>query len=153
MIRKLLMHGCPLVIAGLLLAFPTTAADTLRVRDAWIQEGPPTVPVLAGYLTLENPTGRDLRVTNITSPVAERVEIHRSEITEATATMTRIPQLLIPPRTTISFAPGGYHLMIFAVEQPPRAGTKVDLELQLSSGDKLTVQAEVRREPAEPETP
>jgi copper(I)-binding protein len=119
---------------------------SLRVVDAWIQEGPPGIPVLAGYLTLENPTADTLRVMNVSSPIAERVEIHRTDITDMTATMTRVAELPLPPKGRVAFTPGGYHLMIFGVDEPPRAGARVPLELILDTGEKILVQATVRRD-------
>ncbi|MGQ0657818.1 MAG: copper chaperone PCu(A)C [Chromatiales bacterium] len=138
------------VAAGLLMAMPAWATEVLRVTEAWIQEGPPSVPVLAGYLTLENTTNQEVRVTRVTSEIAERVEIHRTEITDTTATMRRIPELTLMPRAKLAFASGGYHLMIFGVGKPPGAGDRVNLELQLGSGDKVKARAEVRRVSAAP---
>ncbi len=124
------------------------AAESARVAEAWIEEGPPDVPVLAGYATIRNPTAQTTRLLNVSSPRAERIEIHRSEITENTATMTRVGELPIPPGGEIRFTPAGYHLLIYGVAPPPAAGEKMPLEFEFDGGRKLAVEAVVRRSEA-----
>ena len=121
------------------------AAESARVAEAWIEEGPPDVPVLAGYATVRNPTAQTARLLNVSSPRADRIEIHRSEITENTATMTRVGELPIPPGGEVRFTAAGYHLMIYGVSPPPAAGEKVPLEFEFDGGRKQTVEATVRR--------
>ncbi|MCG3143762.1 MAG: hypothetical protein HONDAALG_01133 [Gammaproteobacteria bacterium] len=136
------------VIAAAALAGALTlahAAGSVRVAEAWIEEGPPDVPVLAGYATIHNPTAQTARVLNVSSPRAERIEIHRSEITENTVTMTRVDELPIPPGGEIRFTPAGYHLMIYGVAQPPAAGEKLPVEFEFDGARKVTVEAIVRR--------
>lgn len=135
------------IAGGLLGILMTTAsyAASLRIVDAWIEESPPGVPVLAGYVVLENHGPNAVRVTKVRSPKAERVEIHRSEVTDTTATMRRLTELTIPPGGRLAFSPGDYHLMIFGVEPTPQSGSKLPLEVELDSGEKITVQATVRR--------
>ncbi len=138
------------MLVALLVAHTATGADLLRVREAWIQEGPPTVPVLAGYLTVQNTSGREVRLVGVTSEIAERVEIHRTEFSDTTATMRRMTQLTLPPGATLAFTADGYHLMLFGVEKPPVAGAKITLELELASGEIVKTLAEVRRSPEAP---
>ncbi len=136
------------VIAAAALASAYTlaqAAGSVRVTDAWIEEGPPDVPVLAGYATIQNSTAQTVRVLSVSSPRAERIEIHHSEITEDTATMTRVGELPIPPSGEVRFTPAGYHLMIYGVAQPPAAGEKLLVEFEFDGARKLTVEAIVRR--------
>ncbi len=136
------------VFAAAALAVAHTLAHSAEsgwVEDAWIEEGPRDVPVLAGYATIRNPTARTARLLNVSSPRAERIEIHRSEITENTATMTRVGELPIPPGGEIRFTPAGHHLMIYGVAPPPAAGEKLPLVFEFDEGRKLTVQAVVRR--------
>jgi periplasmic copper chaperone A len=146
------------LLSALMLAFaaPGAGAAGLRVVNAWIEEGPPSVPVLAGYLVLENPTAQTVKLVTVRSPLAERIEIHRSDITEATATMTRIKELPLPARSKLAFSPAGYHLMIYGVEESPRAGARMPLELQTADGAIIKVDATVRRvddgDPAMPQT-
>lgn len=127
------------------IAYPLAyAAGSVRVVGAWIEEGPPDVPVLAGYATIQNASSQPAWVLNVSSTRAERIEIHRSEITENTATMTRIGELPIPPGGEIRFTPAGYHLMIYGVAPPPAAGEKLPLKFEFDGDRMVTVEAIVR---------
>ena len=146
-------HLCrPLaLLASLIAVMPAQAAD-LSVTRAWIEEGPPGLTVLAGYLDLENRGDHELTIAEISSTIAERIEIHRTEIDDNTVTMRRIPTLVLAPHSHLDFKPGGYHLMIFGVTQPPHAGQKVRLDVTTGAGDHVLVDAEVRR-PGEEDEP
>lgn len=132
------------IAALLVLLLPAASAAGVRIVDAWVQESPPSVPVQAGYLTLENDSAATIIVTAVRSPLAERVEIHRSDITENTATMTRITELPIPARSKLSFGPGGYHLMIYGTKEAPRAGSRFPLEVTTADGTTIKADAAVR---------
>jgi periplasmic copper chaperone A len=61
--------------------------------------------------------------------------------------MSKLAALPVPARATISFAPGGKHLMIFGLA----AGTKaLPITLGFASGGRITVNAAVRAAGAEP---
>ena len=59
--------------------------------------------------------------------------------------MRRIPKLVLAPHSDLDFKPGGYHLMIFGVTNPPRAGEKVRLDITTDAGDHVLVDADVRK--------
>jgi copper(I)-binding protein len=142
--RRRVRQAC--VLTTLTIAFSLVyGAESARVTDAWIEEGPPGVPVLAGYVLIQNPTAQTARVVKVASPRAERIEIHRTDITENTATMTRVSVLPIPPGGEIRFSPNGYHLMIFGVQEPPGPGEKVPLSFEFDGGSTVAVDAIVRR--------
>ena len=133
----------PTLLWLLAATMPVRAAD-LVVTHAWIEEGPPGLSVLAGYLDLQNRGDRELTIAQISSTIAERIEIHRTEIDENTVTMRRIPTLVLAPHGSLDFKPGGYHLMIFGVARPPHVGEKVRLDITTGAGDHVLVDAEVR---------
>jgi copper(I)-binding protein len=103
---------------------------------------------MAGYVLIQNPTAQAMRVVKVVSPRAERIEIHRTDLTESTATMTRVSVLPIPPGGEVRFSPNGYHLMIFGVQEPPGPGEKIPLTFEFDGGSTVTVDAVVRREEA-----
>lgn len=131
-------------LVSIIAVAPVQAADLL-VSHAWIEEGPPGLTVLAGYLDLANRGDHELTIKQISSTIAERIEIHRTEIEANTVTMRRIPTLVLAPHSHLDFKPGGYHLMIFGVANPPRAGEKVRLDITTDAGNHVLVDADVRK--------
>lgn len=125
-------------------AGPVWADQTLQVEDAWVREGPPTAQVLGGFMTLANGTDRPIRITEISSPDFERIEMHRSVTEDGVAKMVPQPSLTVPAGGDLVLAPGGYHLMLYEPKQPMRAGQRAQFILHIDSGQQIAAQAEVR---------
>lgn len=121
------------------------ADNTIVVRDAWVREAPPGAPVLAAYLTLENPGPKEDKLVAVLCPDFGKIEIHATEIRAGVARMIALDALPIPPHALVKLAPGGFHLMLHQPRRALAAGANVKLELRLGSGTRLTVVAPVRR--------
>lgn len=129
--------------AILLISFAVHAE--LMVHEAWVREAPPTAKMLAGYMTLHNQSDKALDVVAVESPAFGAVEMHRSELHEGVARMVQQDKLTIPAGGSLELAPGGYHLMLMRPVTPLRAGDKVELRMQLSDGNVVTIEAPVRK--------
>lgn len=123
-------------------AFPGTPVE---IHDAWINEAPPTVKVLAGYLNIRNNTEKTVVLTGIESSVFERIEFHLTEMNDGVAKMQKQDEIIIPAHSVFSFSPGEYHLMLFNPEQPVKTGDLVPLEISFSNGEIISITAEVKR--------
>ncbi len=130
-----------IVIAAVSVA--TADQHAAVVHDPWVKEAPPSVRILAAYMTLKNTGDKSQVVTSVSSPVFERVKMHKSEILEGMAQMVHIENLEIPPHGQVEFKPGGHHFMLMGRKQPLRAGDEVSLTLIFSDGSRLTVNTEV----------
>jgi copper(I)-binding protein len=109
------------------------------------QTGPPVVaanvvvtgpaaqaPMAAGYLDISNRSGEDIRITRVSSPEYESVEIHETVVEDDIARMRRIPALEIRNGETAVFERGGKHLMLI---EP--VGTPGQITLNFYSDDVL----------------
>lgn len=131
-----------LALAGGLAAGPAPADVT--VQDAWIAEPPPGAPAAAGYLTLVNPGEAPRALVAAASPACERVELHRTRVVDGVARMRPLERLEVPPGGSARLEPGGAHLMLMR-PQGLKVGQTVLLELRFADGERLEVQAPVRR--------
>ena len=66
----------------------------------------------AAYLDITNQSGMAIRITSVTSPDYELVEIHETTIEDGVARMRAIPMLEIADGETVTFERGGKHLML-----------------------------------------
>lgn len=119
------------------------AAENIEVRNARINEGPPTVKVHAGYLDIINNTGKSIELVDANSPVFEKIEFHSTRIDQGISSMHRQEKVHIPARTVFSFSPGQYHLMLFNNNQPVRQGDIIPLELIFSDGEIIQADMQV----------
>ena len=69
-----------------LAALPALAGE-LAITNAWSRSTPPGVTVGVAYFTLKNDTGKSDRLLRITTPVASKVQVHRTEILDGMARM------------------------------------------------------------------
>jgi copper(I)-binding protein len=80
----------------------------------------------------------DDAIVGISSPEADRIEMHTS-VTEGTqSSMKRQDRVELPAGKTITFAPKGLHLMVFA-PKPLQPGATFPIQIDLQSGRSETV--------------
>jgi copper(I)-binding protein len=139
--RKLLL---PWTLVAALAALPAIAG-TLAITDAWSRATPPGVTVGVAYFTLKNDTGKSDRLLKVSTPVASKVQVHRTEILDGIARMREVAVLHVDAGQTLEFAPNGMHLMLMGLKQPLVEGQKFDLELQFEVAGPRKVPVVVRR--------
>lgn len=115
-----LWGGAPVSLAA--------SAGSLNIRNPWWLAAGPTANA-AGYLVIENRDYTPDRLLAITSNAAQRVSIHESRVTGGLATMISLRSVEIPARTSITFAPGGRHLMLEVLRRPLSVGGRVPVTL------------------------
>lgn len=139
-----------MLVAGLLLgiAVASTAADDgFVLRGAWIRAAPPTAPVMAGYMTIENRTHERKILVRAASALFADVTIHRTEEVRGVTRMIPLSAVEIAPHGGIVFQPGGYHLMLAQARRVLRTGDKVPIELTFADGARATATFVVREPP------
>jgi copper(I)-binding protein len=121
------------------------AGQSLKISSAWIRVPPPGAKVTALYFTAENTGKTEQTITKINVAGADRTEMHQST-TDAKGMMRMepLPQLKLDPNTTLNFAPGGNHAMVFGALPNLRAGAKIKVTVQLEGGASIQTEAVAR---------
>ncbi len=120
-------------------------SPAILVSDAWINEAPPVGKINAAYLFIKNNTDHAVTLDRIDSPDYERIEIHRSIVTDDIVRMQLQTQVDIAANSLLQFTPGDYHLMLFNPRKRFRAGESASLTLYFSDGEQISVEARVKR--------
>jgi copper(I)-binding protein len=137
------MHG--LCFAALwLLADAAAATADVVVHDAWIAEAPPGAMAAAAFMVLENRGAEPRSAVRAESPACERIEFHRSEMEGGIARMLEQKSLTVPAGGSLALEPGATHMMLIR-PAALRAGDRVQITLELDDGEKLEVEAVVRK--------
>jgi len=124
------------------------AGEPVIIHDAWVAEAPPVVPSRAGYLEIENNSTGPVTLLSVSSPVFDRIEIHRTVTESGISRMQRYRTVEIKPGEKLLFEPGGFHLMLFESDTSPRAGDVVPLVFEF--GISLRVDAITREHTDQP---
>ncbi len=131
-------HAAVLVaIAALACALPALADVT--VRDAWIRGTIPGQKVSGAFMQLTSTA--DAALVEASSPSAKFVEIHEMKKEGDVMKMRAIDRLALPAGKSVALTPGGYHMMLFDLIAPLKAGDVVPLTLTLedATGRRSTV--------------
>jgi copper(I)-binding protein len=131
-------------LSVILAALPALAGE-LSITNAWSRSTPPGVTVGVAYFTLKNDTGKSDRLLKITTPVASKVQVHRTEILDGMARMREVAVLHVDAGQTLEFAPNGLHVMLMGLKQPLVEGTNFEIELLFEVAGPRNVKVAVRK--------
>lgn len=129
-----------------LLAFganPVLANNTITADHCWIRHMPAAVPS-GGFFEAHNNSAKDVQLSKVKSADYGMVMLHETKTVDGVSKMSMVHDINIPANGTLSFKPGGYHLMLEQPREGIVVGDNLKLEFELSNGDKFTAQCEVK---------
>lgn len=120
-------------------------AINITTKNVWIREAPPTATVLAAYMTLQNPTDKDITLICAQSPAFSDIMFHKTEVVNDVAKMRHADEIVIPANGSFELAPGGFHMMLMGKKSPLKAGDNVEITLIFKEINNKKVTAAVKK--------
>lgn len=118
--------------------------ERIAVEDPWARPGSEG-RMSAGYLLITNFEDEPDTLTGISSNIARYTEIHESLENESDMVgMQEVEDLVIPAQSTVSFEPGGIHIMFIQLNESLTDGEEIELILHFSNTGDLLVSMPVR---------
>lgn len=113
------------------------------ISAARLMLAPPGASIAAGYFELRNPGQGALELLRVSSPAFESVEMHETVEVDGLSRMRAVESVNVPAGGTVSFEPGGKHLMLMGprIGDAPPAELPLTLELRGADGSSLKVDA------------
>ena len=99
-------------LSALLMLACSEAQAPLTASDVVVTRSVPGMPMSAGYFKLTNNSGQAISISHVTSPQFASVQMHETIIKDEVARMVPLEMLILQPGETVSFEPGGKHLML-----------------------------------------
>lgn len=96
--------------------------------------------VAEAYLYLSNPGG-GVSLVSVTSPVAERAELHATRTHGGVHVMIELPALQVPGAGATQLEPGGTHIMLVGLHSDIHEGDQIPITLYLSDASVVEVVA------------
>lgn len=128
-------------ISALLLPLMATAASpSVRAEKPWMRYLLPNLPA-AGYMVLQNAGSGAVVLTGAASPACSTLMLHQSQDDSGMSMMMDVQNVTIPPQGSVSFAPGGFHLM--CMQPKMKIGGKIPVTLQFQDGSSLDIVMQV----------
>ncbi|AFU99087.1 copper chaperone PCu(A)C [Simiduia agarivorans] len=132
-----------LALPAALLVSSMSFADVV-ISDSWARESIPGTSSSALFASVKNTGKKDVTLVSVAVQGADKTELHASQDDGGMMRMRRLEQVVIPAGQTVELAPGGYHVMLFRLAAPLRAGQTVATEFRFASGEKVAATADVR---------
>src|SRR5690554_7576260 len=85
-----------MILLNFVATCPVYSGNDIEVTGSWINEAPPTVKVLAGYMMICNSSDNPVDLVAVTSEDFERVEFHLTTMKDGIASMEKQERITIP---------------------------------------------------------
>lgn len=120
------------------------AAGKLDVKDAWIPQAPPVAGVMAAYFKIENHGSKPVSIVSASCPDFKNAMIHKTIEKNGMSQMIHIDSLKVPAHSSVTFHPGGFHLMLMHPKHAMKIGDKVAITLVTARKHKIHFAAVVK---------
>lgn len=122
-------NKCCLLLLACLSSSGCLAAEPVSISHAWARATTPGQEIGAAYMVLQSTV--DSTLMEVTSPVADSVEIHKMSMNKGVMEMRMQKTLPLPAGQAIKLEPGGFHLMLFDLKKPLKSGSQLPLTLKI----------------------
>ena len=135
-----------LIIAVILLSACAPSSGALTVNETWAR------PASIGengavYFVIQNETTSDDALISVSTDIASTAEAHMSMLNDqGVASMQMQEAVMVPAGESVTFKPGGLHIMLVDLKQDLKIGDTFTLILQFEKAGEITVQVEVREQ-------
>lgn len=123
---------------ALLLAVSTAAMADLEINEAKLRLLPGDLPA-AGYFMLTNKGSKPVTLTGAHSSDFAQAMMHRSSRENGMARMQHVEKIEVASGATLTFASGGYHLMLLQRKRALSLGDQIEVTLLFADGQRLPV--------------
>ena len=136
----------------------TFNGKNIVVSNVWARESAGAADTGAVYLTIENTSGNTDKLfsASVSQSFAKSASIHEMVMGDGTTgttmgsgsssmmSMKEVASVTIPANGSVTFEPGGYHIMLTGLAAPLKDGQKFDLNLGFLNGGVVKVTATVK---------
>jgi len=120
------------------------APEGLTVSNARMMLAPVSGNPAAVYFDITNDSDRPVMIRSVSVEGAGTAALHQTATWNLQTDMQEVFQQPVPAGETVSFEPGGLHVMARDLSDPIVPGGTAEVTLTLVGGDKISFPAEVR---------
>ena len=137
------------LLLGALAAAPAHAGGIIEVMHPWAR---PTIPNRPGvaYFGIHNHGATADRLIGARAEGVGKIELHQATQTDGIMSMAPVDALEIPAGGMAHLGPGGFHLMMFGIDPPLKAGDTLELILIFESAGEVAITVPVSKTMGEP---
>jgi len=118
------------MLVSMLLACSKQAPE-INITDNWVRATAEGQDGGAAYMTITSAS--DTSLVKVESSASDSIEIHSMSMENGIMKMRMLEQLDLKAKTPNKLAPGGFHLMLFDLKNPLKAGETVSFSLHFKN--------------------
>lgn len=118
------------MLVSMLLACSKQAPE-INITDNWVRATAEGQDAGAAYMTITSAS--DTSLVKVESSASDSIEIHSMSMENGIMKMRMLEQLDLKAKTPNKLAPGGFHLMLFDLKNPLKAGETVSFSLHFKN--------------------
>jgi len=116
----------------------------IEIDHPWSRATAPVVSTGVVYFVLRNPSARHDRLISVSTPVADKAELHTHVQDGDMLRMHKVNAIDLAPGSTTALASGGLHVMLMGLKQPLLKGQAFPLTLVFEHAGSVTVRVDVQ---------
>lgn len=122
-------------LVAIVLIIPTAHAQVL-ITEAWaskpVSKG---AAMTAAFMCIENDGSFPIQVVDVSSPIVDRIEIHRIQHQDGIVRMRRVNSIDVAAKQKVCLKPDGLHLMLIGLDEEVYTELNIPLEIKFASGE------------------
>ncbi len=122
-------------LVAIVLILPAAHAQVL-ISEAWaskpVSKGAATT---AAFMCIENDGSFPIQVVDVSSPIVDRIEIHRIQHQDGIVRMRRVNSIDVAANQKVCLKPDGLHLMLIGLDEVVYTELNIPLEIKFASGE------------------
>jgi len=123
----------------------TPTPSGIAVANAWARATPGGAKTGAVYLTVTNDGAAGDQIVGVSTPVADRAELHTETVENGIMKMRPMPQVELKPGASTVLKPGALHVMLMGLKRPLKEGDTFPLTLDFAKAGKQDVPVKVAK--------
>ncbi|AHV91256.1 copper chaperone PCu(A)C [Bordetella holmesii] len=144
-LRKFVFAAALALTAGATAVAADYKVGQIEVDDLWVRASAPGQENGAGYLEIENDGKMADRLVSVSSPAAQRVELHTVKNENGMARMREVEGgIVVPADGKVELRPGGYHVMFLKLKAPFAEGGSVPATLTFEKAGEVNVNFKIK---------
>ena len=133
-----------LLTVAIALCSTTIAAQSISIDNGYVREVIPGNSITSAYMVINNNSAENISLIGASAKVSPRVEIHAHSMEDGMMKMRQLDAIEVKGKQSVTLQPMGFHLMMFDLAKPIKAGQSIDLILKFSGGKEVKVALPVK---------
>ena len=126
-------------------AAQSMGSSAIEIVSPWARATAGATRDGVAYLTIVNMSSADDRLLAVSTPIAERTELHESVTANGVTKMLPVDAMTVKAGSKLVLRPSGYMVMLLNLANPLKAGQSFPMTLRFEKAGQIDITAKVEK--------